>query len=340
MRVLVTGSDGYIGAVLCPYLVGHAFDVYGLDTGLYREGLLYEDDSPEIRTIDKDIRSITAVDLEGFEAVVHLAELSNDPLGQLHPEATRSINYGGTLTLASACNASAVSRFVYASSCSVYGLGDNDLLDESAPLRPQTVYANCKQLAEDALVALASDTFTPVCLRNATVYGISPRMRFDTVLNNLAGMAWVHQRITLNSDGSPWRPIIHVLDLCEAIRCCLSASENQIHAQVFNVGDTAANYRVRELAEETAKVFPDTAVSIGPASTDNRSYRVCFDKIASALGFHFARDVRDGLTELRDLFSRIALSPQQFEAKPFTRVRQIEHLVSSRRLNSELYWSS
>ena len=217
MRVLVTGSDGYLGSLLAPILARRGHDVTGLDTGYYREGWLYHTAADAVRTIRKDVRHLTAADLRDVDAVVHMAELSNDPLGALSPTITHEINHSGSLRLAELAKAAGVERFVYMSSCSVYGVATSEEVDETSPLDPQTAYAECKVLVERDVGALANDDFSPTFLRNATAFGASPRMRFDLVLNNLAGLAWTTGEVAMTSDGSPWRPLVHALDIAQAI---------------------------------------------------------------------------------------------------------------------------
>ena len=294
MKVLITGSDGYIGSLLGPMLLGRGHDVSGLDSGLYRRGWLYNVTEPSPDCITKDLRDIRIEDLEGFDAVVHLAELSNDPLGQLNPDTTFKINHEGSVNLAKLCRDVGVSRFVYTSSCSVYGYG-SDLKREDSETRPQTAYAMCKVNVERDVSQLASESFSPTFLRNATAYGPSPRMRFDIVVNNLAGLAWTTKRIGMTSDGSPWRPLVHVLDICRAISCCLEAPGEAIHNQVMNVGDNMANYQIKEIARVVSDVFPSCELTFGSSDGDNRSYRVSFDKISERLpGFKCIYDVQSG----------------------------------------------
>ena len=257
MNVLLTGIDGYIGSVLAPYLMRRGHLVTGLDTGFYREGWLYNDNALQHPPcVNKDMRRITENDLRGFDAIVHLAELSNDPLGQHNPELTYAINHLGTVALANKCKAVGISRFVYTSSCSVYGAGSGDFKTEESETNPQTAYAKCKVLVERDLSVMATDDFSPTFLRNATAYGASPGMRFDLVLNNLCGYAWTTKEIKMTSDGSPWRPLVHVRDIAHAIACALEAPRTIVHNQVFNVGMTAENYQVKEIAEIVADAFP------------------------------------------------------------------------------------
>ena len=279
MKVLVTGVEGYIGALLAPILMMRGHEVVGLDCGYYRDGWLYSDSGqfPQFpRMINKDLRNVSDSDLEGIDAVVHLAELSNDPLGQNNPDNTFKINHLGSVDLARIAKKMGVSRFVYTSSCSVYGVGKGDFLSEDSELNPQTAYANCKVLVERDVGELADDAFSPTFLRNATAYGTSPRMRFDIVLNNLAGLAKTIKKIAMVSDGTPWRPLVHVLDICKAIYCALEAPKESVHGEIFNVGHNGDNYQVREIAEIVGAEFPGCEVTMGPGGGDNRSYRVLY----------------------------------------------------------------
>ena len=342
MKILITGTEGYIGARLAPWLYARGHDVYGLDTGLYRDGCLYLDPfglpfSP--RTVYKDLRMVTAADFRGFDAVIHLAELSNDPLGENRPEITFRINHEGSVRVATAALEAGVRRFVYASSCSVYGVGTGDFLDETAPTNPQTAYAQCKVLVERDLLAMASDRFCVTFLRNATAYGPSPRMRFDIVLNDLCALAWTKRKIAMISDGSPWRPIVHLEDICEAMRCAAEAPADAVNGQVFNVGHTRENFRIREIAQIVAQTFPGCEVTAGPAGQDNRSYRVSFDKIASRLpGFEARWSAQRGAEELRRLFERIEFSREMYEFRAFTRLKQLKYLQRTHQIDEDLFW--
>ena len=273
-RVLVTGVDGYIGAVLGSRLLEKGFDVVGIDCGFYRDGWLYNDPRPRPLTLTKDIRRITRKDVEGFDAVVHLAELSNDPLGELSERTTYDINHFGSVSLAKACKEAGVSRFIYTSSCSVYGAAEDGLeCTELSRPNPQTAYARCKVLVEQDVGSLADGGFSPVFLRNATAFGSSPRMRFDIVLNNLAGLAWTTKEIRMTSDGTPWRPLVHVEDICQAILLALDAPREAIHNEIFNVGDDEQNYRIGEIATIVGQVFDGCTITFGRSSGDSRSYR-------------------------------------------------------------------
>lgn len=341
MKILVTGAEGYIGAMLAPYLLERGHQVVGLDTGFYKEGYLYPNGSrrfPEM--VQADIRSLTEADLAGFDGIAHLAELSNDPLGQLRPEITYEINHQGSVDLARKARSAGVRRFVYTSSCSVYGLGEDGYRTEDSETNPQTAYAKSKVLVERDVSALATDSFSPVFLRNATAYGASPRMRFDIVLNNLAGLAWTTGEIKMVSDGTPWRPLVHVLDISQAVACALEAPREAIHGEIFNVGHTDHNYRVREIAQIVAASFPGCDLVFGTQDADNRSYRVSFDKIHSKLpGFACRFDAEKGANQLRTLFERIDLTSERFTFRPFTRLKQLEHLIRTSQLDGHFFWT-
>lgn len=339
MKILLTGTDGYIGSLLASHLLDKGHHVIGLDTGFYREGWLYNRLNRFPMWINKDIRQVSTKDLEGFDAFIHLAELSNDPLGELNPEITYEINHRSSVNLAKMCKDAGIERFVYTSSCSVYGIGAGEFKDETSELNPQTAYANCKVFVERDVSQMADDAFSPTFLRNATAYGASPRMRFDLVLNNLAGWAWTTKEIRMMSDGTPWRPLVHVLDICEAISCVLEAPRQVVHNQIYNVGSTEENYQVREVAEIVAEVFPGCELSIGVSDGDNRSYRVNCDKIYEQLPeFECRRDVAEGAEQLRVLFERINLTRELFEFRPYTRIKQLKHLLKSGQIDKSLFW--
>jgi nucleoside-diphosphate-sugar epimerase len=343
MKVLITGTEGYIGARMAPILAAAGHEVVGLDTGFYRDGCLYLDSfetpcSP--RTLYRDIRHITARDLDGFDAVVHLAELSNDPLGKNNPNVTFEINHQGSVRLAQLAKQAGVGRFVYASSCSVYGVGDGDgIVDESTPTNPQTPYAHCKVNVERDLSSLADGRFCVTFLRNATAYGPSPRMRFDIVLNDLCARAFTRKRIEMTSDGTPWRPIVHIEDIIQAVKCTLDAEEHLVNSEIFNVGSSTENYRVRDIAEIVSKAFPGCSVSSGPQSGDNRSYRVSFEKITTKLpGYSPIWTAARGAEELHALFRWIEFDESRYEFRAFTRLKQLNYLQRTGQLDDRLYW--
>lgn len=340
MRVLLTGADGYIGAVLGPRLLERGHDCVGLDTGFFRRARLFADHRLRPPIIAKDVRDVTVRDLSGFDAVVHLAELSNDPLGALDPRLTFAINHEGSVRLAERCRQAGVGRFVYASSCSIYGASGPAWRDETSEVDPQTAYARCKVLVEEAVKALASRDFAPVFLRNATAFGASPRQRFDLVLNNLAGYAHAHGEIVVTSDGSPWRPLVHVADIAEAVVCALEAPREAVAGEAFNVGSDAQNYTVRQIAEIVAEVFPGASLSVGRGGGDTRSYRVSFAKIAERLpAFRCRFDARRGAEELAALFRRIGLDAPTFAAPPYTRLNELTRLRREGRLDADLRWT-
>jgi len=340
MRVLVTGIDGYIGAVLGPKLMERGFEVVGIDCGFYRDGWFYNDHRPRPLTLSKDVRQITANDVHGFEAVVHLAELSNDPLGEFSERTTYEINHLGSIALARACKQASVPRFVYTSSCSVYGAAeDGGERDERSTPNPQTAYARCKVLVERDVGALADAHFSPVFLRNATAFGASPRMRFDIVLNNLAGFAWTIKEIKMTSDGTPWRPLVHVDDICQAIILAIEAPREAIHNEIFNVGDDRQNYRIREIATIVGQVFDGCAITFGQPSGDNRSYRTSFSKIHRHLPeFRCRWPAELGARELRQVFSQINMTKEMFFFRSFTRLQQLKHLIATGQIDAGFYW--
>jgi nucleoside-diphosphate-sugar epimerase len=340
MRVMVTGSDGYIGSLLAPYLIERGHDIVGVDTGYYRDAWLYSATDVRPLTLCKDIRRLTAEDFEGIDAVVHMAELSNDPLSQFAEEATYAINHAGSLHVASRAKEAGVARFVYTSSCSVYGAAEG-LVDEESPLRPQTTYAICKQLVERDVTAMADDHFSPTFLRNATAYGASPRMRFDIVLNNLAGLAWTTREIRMESDGTPWRPLVHLLDIAEAVACVLESPRERVHDQVLNVGDSGCNYQIRDIAEIVGRVFPDCEVTVAGRGPDSRSYRVSFAKIREVLPeFACEWNAKLGAQQLLDVFSLVGLDENDFRSRSYTRLKQIQHLLDTGQIDDSLLWRS
>jgi nucleoside-diphosphate-sugar epimerase len=340
VKIVLTGSEGYIGSILGPYLAERGHEVTGIDTGFFSVARLYDDAPLGVPSHRKDIRGLTPDDFADADAVVHLAELSNDPLAYIAPEVTHDINHLGSLNVAHNAKAAGVTRFVYTSSCSVYGAAAEDVVDEDSPLRPQTAYATCKELVERDVSAMADDGFSPTFLRNATAYGASPRMRFDIVLNNLAGLAWTTKEIRMESDGTPWRPLVHVRDICKAVACSLDAPRDWVHGQILNVGDSESNYQIREIAEIVARVFPDCSVTVAGRGPDARSYRVSFAKIRQVLpDFTCDWNAELGARELLDVFSRIGLDATEFQSRHYTRLKQIEHLLASSQIDDDFRWS-
>jgi nucleoside-diphosphate-sugar epimerase len=342
MKVLVTGTDGYIGAVLGSMLLDRGFDVVGIDCGFYRDGWLFNDQRTRPLTLSSDIRRMTAKDVGGFDAVVHLAELSNDPLGEHSASITYDINHRGSVNLASACKAAGVPRFIYTSSCSVYGAAaDGSARNEESETNALTAYAKCKLLVERDVSALADSHFSPIFLRNATAFGASPRMRFDIVLNNLAGFAWTTNEIKMTSDGTPWRPLVHVADICEAIVLALRAPRERVHNEILNVGDDAQNYRVSEIADIVGKVFEGCKVSLGQHGGDNRSYRISFQKIRRHLPeFQCRWTAERGARQLLEVFRRVQMTKEMFSFRAFTRLEQLKHLLATQQIDNNFYWRS
>lgn len=339
MRILVTGNEGYLGSLLTPTLLARGDEVTGLDTGYYRAGWLYHAGGELPRTLVKDVRDVTVEDLAGHDAVVHMAELSNDPIGDLIGDVTADINHHGSVHLARTARAAGVERFVHMSSCSVYGVAEGTV-DETSPIDPQTAYARCKALVERDVGALADDGFSPTFLRNATAFGASPRMRFDIVLNNLAGLAWTTHRIAMTSDGTPWRPLVHGLDIAKAIRAVLDAPREAVHGQVLNVGSERENRTVRDIAETVAAEFPGCEVTFGAPGADNRSYRVAFDRIRTVLpGFDTDWDVAAGAAQLHRVFESVALDEETFRGRGHTRLAQVEHLLKTGQVDAGLFWT-
>ncbi len=340
MKILVTGTEGYLGSLLPPLLLEKGHEVIGVDTGFYKSGWLYNGTTLTAKTLNKDIRNITKEDLQGVEAVVHMAELSNDPTGQLAPNITYEINHKGSIRLAELAKSAGVRRFVYMSSCSVYGVATEGDVTEESPVNPQTAYAECKTLVEKDIQPMADDNFSPSFMRNATAFGTSPRMRFDIVLNNLAGLAWTTKEIKMISDGTPWRPLVHALDICKAIVCTLEAPRDIIHNQIFNVGDTSNNYRVKEIAEVIASVFKGCELSFGDSGGDNRSYRVSFEKINTKLpGFKCDWNAQLGAQQLYDLFQQIDMTEDMFQFRGFTRLKQLEYLIRTQQIDENFFWN-
>jgi len=340
MKVLVTGHDGYIGAVMVPALLAAGHQVLGVDTCFF-SGDRHRASGGRFRHLGRDIRDLAAEDFAGIDAVVHLAALSNDPMGELDPELTHQINHRATLRLAQLAREAGVKRFLQASTCSVYGVASqSELATEESPLRPYSAYAVSKVRVEEDLAGLADDGFSPVYMRNATAYGWSPRFRADLVLNNLACWAHASGEIRILSDGTPWRPVVHVGDIAGAFAAVLAAPRQAIHNQAFNVGVDEENYQVRDLAEIVRGAFPGCEVTIAKdGSPDPRSYRVDFCKIRRHLpGFQPAWNARRGVQELRSAFEAAGLTQEQFTGPTYVRLARLKQLLAEGRLDSNLYW--
>jgi nucleoside-diphosphate-sugar epimerase len=337
MRVLVTGHRGYIGAVLVPRLLEAGHDVVGLDVDLYR-GCDFGEPPRGVKSLSVDVRAVLPEHCEGFDAVIHLAALSNDPLGDMNPELTYDINHRASVRLARAAKEAGVARFLFSSSCSLYGAGGDAPLDESAAFNPVTPYGESKILTEQDLTKLADDEFSPVYLRNATVYGASPRLRADLVVNNLVGYAFTTGEVLIKSDGSPWRPLVHVADVCAAFEALLEAPREVVHDQAFNVGRNAENYRIREVGAIVEQVVPNSKVTYAPgASPDTRNYRVDFSKIERQVpGFRPTWTVRQGVEELLEAYRRVALSRESFLGPRFYRIQTVKGRQAAGELDADL----
>jgi nucleoside-diphosphate-sugar epimerase len=337
MRILVTGHLGYIGAVLAPVLAVGGHDVAGFDADLYR-GCDFGPAPDGIAGQIGDVRDLGPADLAGFDAVVHLAALSNDPLGNVDPALTLDVNTEGTLRLARAAREAGVRRFIFASSCSMYGAsGTDDALDESAPLRPITAYAESKVRAEEGLVALAGPDFAPISMRSATVFGVSPRLRLDIVLNNLAAWAHTTGRIRLLSDGTAWRPLVHVHDLAKTALALLSAPEDRIRGEAFNVGTDAQNYLVRDLAQIVSRVTGCAVEMAEGSSADDRSYRVDFSKLRTAFpDLSLDRDAGRGARELADAYRDVGLTTADFDGDRYVRLRRLQTQLDAEELDDDI----
>jgi nucleoside-diphosphate-sugar epimerase len=337
MRVLLTGHQGYLGTVMAPILREAGHDVTGLDSGLFANCVLGADpeDSPGIRV---DLRDVTAAQLTGFDAVIHLAALSNDPLGALAPKVTHDINHHASVRLARLAKAAGVRRFLYASTCSVYGAGGEELVKEDAPLKPLTPYAESKVRVEEDVAAIADDSFSPVFLRNATAFGFSPRLRADIVLNNLVGHAVFTGEVRVLSDGTPWRPLVHTRDIAYAFLVALHAPTDKIHCVAYNVGTEANNLTIADIAQVVADVVPGAELLItGETGADSRSYRVDFSAFRRALGYQAAWTVADGAAELYKEYLSAGITKSDF-ANKFTRLSHLNTLRQDGFLDESLRW--
>ena len=339
MRILVTGHLGYIGTILTPMLVTAGHEVSGMDSDLYNRCTFGEFTS-QIPNNKKDVRDAVLGDVEGFDAIIHLAGLSNDPLGDLNPKLTYEINHRASVHLAKLAKVAGVARFLFSSSCSTYGAAGMDALDENGEFNPVTPYGRSKVLVEQDLAPLADENFSPTFLRNATAYGVSPRLRFDLVLNNLVAWADTTGLIYLKSDGSPWRPLVHIEDISRAFLAILEAPHETIHNRAFNVGRSAESYRIREVAEIVAQTVPGCRVEYAPdAGPDTRTYRVNCDRIQQELPqFQPVWDIRRGAQELYEAYQRVGIQQAEFEGPRYKRIAHIRQLITDGLLDENLRW--
>ncbi len=341
MHLLITGNTGFIGPVMTRLAKAWGHEVTGLDVGYFKDNIpAGRADIPPDRQIWRDIREVQASDLDGVDAIIHLAGLSNDPMGALNAQLTYDINLDSTIRLGELAKQAGIGRFVFASSCSIYGAaGESPApLDETAPFNPVSAYAVSKVKSEEGLSALADDHFSPVFMRNATAYGVSPRTRFDLVLNNLAGWAYTADIVKVMSDGTPWRPLVHIEDISRAALSAATASRATVHNEAFNIGRDDANYQVREIAEAVRNAFPKAVLEItGETGGDSRSYRVSFDKALTSLpGFAPEWTLDKGVEEIARFLRDGGLSDQTFDSRLFIRLKQLQHLMDSKAVDGDL----
>lgn len=342
MKVLVTGHLGYIGTILVKLLKEAGHEVVGLDTGYFRDCVFYTDDIvPPDQELVIDLRSIDAKHMEGIDAVCHLAALSNDPMGEINPGLTMDINAVATASLAKTAKRAGASRFLYSSSCSMYGKSGQTTVDENDPLAPLTPYAKSKVESEKSLAALVDDGFTPVYLRNSTAYGLSPRLRLDLVLNNLAAWAFLTKSVRIMSDGTPWRPLIHAEDIARAFVALLDAPTEKVANQAFNIGDDTENYQIRTIAETVAELTPGSALSFSDTpDLDSRSYRVSFAKLRTHFpDFKLKWNLRSAAEQLLKAFNEHGLPKDALESRTFIRLKQLRHLIDDKLVDDNLRWN-
>lgn len=340
MKVLLTGNKGYIGSLLCKELLNQGYEVIGLDTGFY-DRCIFLKHNYFIKQISKDIRSIIREEIFGVDAIIHLAALSNDPMGQLNPQLTHDINCRASINLAKLAKENRVKRFIFSSSCSIYGKSKGDSIDELGELNPLTEYAKSKVNTEKEIAKFADKAFSPVFLRNATVYGVSPMLRVDLVVNNLVSWAYTTQKIKIMSDGTPWRPLIHINDLCKAFIAVLKAPQGLIHNETFNIGRNSENYQIKDIADTIKHVMPECEIEYtGEHGADSRTYKVNFTKVEKVLAKYFKTNwnIEKGIKELIDVYKKNKFTFDDFQSGKFIRLKQIHNLLNSGKVDENLFW--
>ena len=341
MKVLVTGHHGYIGSIMVPMLQSAGHEVTGLDNYLF-QGCTFGEEIPDIPSLHVDARDVEATHLEGFDAIIHLAGLSNDPLGDLNPDCTYEINHRASVRLAKLAKQAGVPRFLHSSSCSLYGAAGEDMLAEDAAFNPVTPYGESKVRVEEDVSVLADENFSPTFLRNATAYGVSPRLRGDLVVNNLVGYAFTTGEVLIKSDGMPWRPLVHIEDISRAFLAVLHAPRELVHNEAFNVGRTEENYRVHEVATMVQEVVPGSSVHYAEgASPDLRCYRVNCDKIMKTLPEYQPQwTVRNGVEELYNAYKSCGLTYEEFLSSRYLRIKHVRELQAQDKIDERLYWKN
>jgi len=339
MNILVTGNNGFIGKVLTDMLISEGYRVFGLDTNYYGKDCNFYRKNSKIKCKNKDIRNVNKKDLEGIDVVCHLAALSNDPLGKINEKLTYDINYESSVRLAELSKEIGVKRFIYSSSCSMYGISDEGDLKEDGELNPITAYAKSKAFTEKSVLPLSDDDFSVTVMRNSTAYGISPKLRVDLVVNNLIGWAMTTGKIKILSDGTPWRPLIHVDDIANAFITVMKSPVEKVEGEIFNVGMNGENYQIKEIAYMIKDVFPECDIEItGEHGSDSRTYNVNFDKIERELDFIPKWNLRKGIEQIVESYGKYNLNSRNFNGRYFTRIKQLNYLMKKEMINQNLYW--
>jgi nucleoside-diphosphate-sugar epimerase len=340
-KIIITGHSGYIGSLLVKLLKQSNYEILGIDTNYYGKDCEFFNPELEINELNKDIRLINEKDIEGAYAVCHLAAISNDPMGDINPELTLGINYRASLKLAETAKRAGVKKFIYSSSCSMYGISyDINALDENAEFNPVTAYAKSKVESEKDIIPLADENFSVTFLRNTTAYGISPKLRLDLVVNNMVGWAVTTGKIRIMSDGTPWRPLIHAEDIARAFIAVIQSPKESVNKKSYNVGINSENYQIRDIAEIIKEIIPDTEIIItGEHGSDSRSYRVNFDKIHNELkNFQPKWVLKKGIEEIYESYLKYKMNDEKFNGRYFTRIKQIKYLIENKLVDDKLFW--